>query len=170
MTSFRNTLYRFATDEMAEVDNRIQRCNAAFHSPKNPTMTYFGLEVQYETSKDEMTIFFRHQLMNCQAKAVAEQLWESYGNVNFESKYPFVDVIQVLEELDDNTKYVRRVLNLTISGEASSNLSTLKEERLSIQQKRVNVDGSIYFISKSILSDPEHAKPLHFIRRNQTTA
>ncbi|GLD98584.1 hypothetical protein PINS_up007301 [Pythium insidiosum] len=168
-SSFQEQLRRLANDAMATADKALSDCETAFRSPKNPTMTYFGLEVQYEMSKSEMGIFFRHHIYNCDATVVCDDLWECVGNASFEKKFPFMESVEVLEELDAHTKYVRRVVNLTIGSDAGQPNSTIKEESLVVNQKRENPDGSIYYISRSVKHDPSHPKPADHIRRNQTT-
>lgn len=156
-------------------------------------MTYFGLQVQYEMNKDEMGIFFRHHLYNCDAKVVMEDLWECIGDATFEKNFPFMEssevslyalrdslwsaedsadsvcCFQLLEDIDSNTKYVRRVENLTISNDAHSG-GTIKEESLTVNQKQENADGSVFYISRTVRDDPTHPKSSDHIRRNKTTA
>lgn len=78
--------------------------------------------------------------------------------------------MQLLEQVDGATKYVRRVVHLTISNDAAHSGGTMKEESLTVNQKRENPDGSIFFISRSVQNDPSHVKAHDHIRRNQTTA
>jgi hypothetical protein len=77
--------------------------------------------------------------------------------------------LQLLEEIDANTKYVRRVENLTISNDAHSG-GTIKEESLTVNQKQENADGSVCYISRTVRDDPTHPKSSDHIRRNKTTA
>lgn len=77
--------------------------------------------------------------------------------------------VQMLEEIDSNTKYVRRVENLTISNDAHSG-GTIKEESLTVNSKQENADGSVFYISRSVRDDPTHPKSSDHIRRNKTTA
>ncbi|CCI47530.1 unnamed protein product [Albugo candida] len=163
----RSTLLQHVEKGIEEVDAQIQQCNASFRSPKNPTMAYFGLEVQYETSKDEMDIFFRHRFINFDSKKVMDHIWANFGNMEFEGKYPFTKSVQVLEQLDADTKYIRRVVNLIINDSSSSHRA-IKEERLSVQHKRIYPDKSV-FISRSILHDASQNKPINHVRRNQNT-
>jgi len=169
-SSFKDQLLQLASDAMSGAEKQLTQCDSSFRSPKNPTMTYFGLQVQYEMSKNEMGIFFRHQMYNCDARAVADDFWECVGDTEFEKKFPFMETSELLEEVDANTKYVRRVVHLTISNDAAHSGGTMKEESLTVNQKRENSDGSIFFISQSVKNDPSHVKASDHIRRNQTTA
>lgn len=168
-SSFQDQLRRLANDAMSGADKALLDCENAFRNPKNPTMTYFGLEVQYEMSKTEMGIFFRHHIYNCDASAVVDDLWDCVGNATFEKKFPFMEAVDMLEELDATTKYVRRLVNLTMGSEGGQPNGTIKEESLLVAQKRENPDGSIYFITRSVKNDPNYSKAPDTIRRNQTT-
>lgn len=77
-------------------------------------------------------------------------------------------VLQLLEEIDANTKYVRRVENLTISNDAHSG-GTIKEESLTVNQKQESADGSVVYVSRTIRDDPTRPKSTDHIRRNKTT-
>lgn len=168
-SSFTDQLMEVATKAMATADQQLTQCDSAFRAPKNPTMTYFGLQVQYEMSKNEMAIFFNHQLFNCDASTVMEDLWNCTGDASFEKQFPFVDSVEVLESIDNDTKYVRRVVNLTVGNDAAHTGGIMKEEQLCMNQKQMNADGSIYFVAKSVDNDPNHPKGMDYIRRNQTT-
>uniref|UniRef100_K3WYL1 BZIP domain-containing protein n=1 Tax=Globisporangium ultimum (strain ATCC 200006 / CBS 805.95 / DAOM BR144) TaxID=431595 RepID=K3WYL1_GLOUD len=168
-SSFKDQLLQLAVDAMNSADKQLTQCESSFRSPKNPTMTYFGLQVQYEMSKNEMGIFFRHQMYNCDARTVGEDLWSCVGDIEFEKKFPFMETAELLEDVDANTKYVRRVVHLTISNDAAQG-GTMKEESLTVNQKRENPDGSLYYVARSVLNDPSHPKSADHIRRNQTTA
>lgn len=168
-SSFQDQLRRLANDAMSGADKALLDCENAFRSAKNPTMTYFGLEVQYEMSKTEMGIFFRHHIYNCDASAVVDDIWDCVGNATFEKKFPFMESVDVLDEIDQTTKYVRRVINLSMGNESGQPNGTIKEESLVVVQKRENPDGSIYFTTRSVKNDPSHPKPADMIRRNQTT-
>ena len=57
-----------------------------------------------------------------------------------------------------------------MSSDAAVGGGVMKEESLTINQKRDNPDGSSSMVSQSIMDDPNHPKlPGHF-RRNATTA
>lgn len=170
-SSFQDQLRRLANDAMSGADKALLDCENAFRNPKNPTMTYFGLEVQYEMSKTEMGIFFRHHIYNCDAATVMDDLWDCVGNAAFEKKFPFMEAVDMLEELDAMSKYLRRVVNLTMGNEGGGqqNSGTIKEESLIVAQKRENPDGSIYYVTRSVKHDPNHPQPSDAIRRNQTT-
>ncbi|DAZ97024.1 TPA: hypothetical protein N0F65_012893 [Lagenidium giganteum] len=168
-TSFQDQQLSLANEAMLNADKQLQACEIAFRAPKNPTMTYFGLQVQYDLTKDEMAIFFRHQLYNCSAKKVIDDIWDCVGDSAFEKKFPFVDSVEQLEELDSNSRYFRRVVTLTVSNDNSQSGGTVKEEGLFVIQKRENPDGSIYVICKSVNNDPSHPQTPGMIRRNQVT-
>lgn len=72
--------------------------------------------------------------------------------------------------MDATTKYVRRVVRLTISNDAAHSGGTMKEESLVVNQKRENPDGSFLFVGQTVKNDPSHPKAMDHIRRNQTTA
>ncbi len=152
-SNHQDDLRRLAGDAMNNADKALTECEAAFRNPTNPTMTYFGLEVQYEMSKTEMGIYFRHHIYNCDASVVVDDLWGCVGNPSFESHFPFMESTEIIKELDPLTKYIRRVLTLTIGNEGSQS-GTIKEESLLINQKRENPDGSIYVVSRSVPNDP----------------
>lgn len=168
-SSFPDQLRRLANDAMSGADKALMDCETAFRTPKNPTMTYFGLEVQYEMNDAEMGIFFRHHIYNCDAHAVVNDLWACMGNAAFEKKFPFVDSIDVLEELDEHTKYTRRVVTLSTGNDGTQPNGTIKEERLEVNQKRENPDGSLYYISRTVKNDPQRPKAVDHVRRNHTT-
>lgn len=94
-SSFKDQLLQLASEAMSGADKQLTQCEASFRSPKNPTMTYFGLQVQYEMTKNEMGIFFRHQMYNCDARTVGEDLWECVGDTEFEKKFPFMETAEV---------------------------------------------------------------------------
>lgn len=168
-SSFTDQLMEVATKAMATADQQLAQCESAFRAPKNPTMTYFGLQVQYEMSKNEMAIFFNHQLFNCDANTVMDDLWNCIGDTGFEKQFPFVDSAEVLETIDNDTKYVRRIVNLTVgNGDMAHTGGIMKEEQLFMNQKQMNADGSLYFVAKSVDNDPNHPKGMDYIRRNQT--
>lgn len=168
-SSFKDQLLQLASDAMGGAEKQLTYCDSSFRSPKNPTMTYFGLQVQYEMSKDEMGIFFRHHMYNCDARTVGDDLWDCVGDTEFEKKFPFTESSELLDEVDKNTKYVRRVVHLTVSNDAAHSGGTMKEESLTVNQKRENPDGSVFFVSRSVTSDPSHVKAADHIRRDQTT-
>lgn len=168
-SSFQDQLRRLSNDAMSGADKALLDCENAFRNPKNPTMTYFGLEVQYEMSKTEMGIFFRHHIYNCDASAVVEDIWDCVGNIAFEKKFPFMESVDILDKMDHTTKYIRRVVNLTMGSEGGQANGSIKEESLVVVQKRENPDGSIYFIARSVKNDPNHPQSPDMIRRNQTT-
>lgn len=94
-TSFKDQLLQLATEAMGGAEKQLAQCDASFRSPKNPTMTYFGLQVQYEMNKNEMGIYFRHQMYNCDARTVGDDLWTCIGDSEFESKFPFTETTEV---------------------------------------------------------------------------
>jgi hypothetical protein len=169
-SSFKDQLLQLASDAMGDADKQLTQCDASFRSPKNPTMTYFGLQVQYDMNNNDMGIYFRHQMFNCDARTVGEDLWNCIGDAEFESKFPFMETSELLDEVDANTKYVRRVVRLTISNDAAHSGGTMKEESLVVNQKRESADGSVVFVGQTVKNDPSHPKALDHIRRNQTTA
>ena len=143
-TSFRDTLQEVAQESVSQAKKQLDKCELSFRAPKNPTMTYFGLQVQYEMTKDDMGVFFRHQLYGFDAKSIANQIWSCGGDANFDKQFPFVESSEVLEEIDANTKYVRRVVNLTISsdnGSGNGGNNTMKEEGLIVVHRMENDDG-----------------------------
>ncbi|CAH0476715.1 unnamed protein product [Peronospora belbahrii] len=168
--SFCDRLIEMASEAMANADKQITACETAFRNPKTSTMTYFGLEVQYEMGKNEMGIFFRHHLYGCNANVVMNDLWSVLGDDDFEKGFAFTETAEVLEEPDSNTKYVRRVVNLTMSSDTAVGGGVMKEESLTINQKRDNADGSSSMISQSVLNDPNHPRLADHLRRNATTA
>ncbi|GMF65621.1 unnamed protein product [Phytophthora lilii] len=168
--SFRDRLIELANESMASADKQLTACETAFRNPKTSTMTYFGLQVQYEMGKNEMGIFFRHHLYGCNASVVMNDLWSVVGDVTFEKSFAFTETAEVLEEVDPDTKYIRRVVNLTMSSDAAVGGGMMKEESLTINQKRDNSDGSSTMISRSVLDDPSHPKAADHLRRNATTA
>jgi len=168
--SFRDRLIELASDGMANSDKQLTACETAFRNPKTSTMTYFGLQVQYEMGKNEMGIFFRHHLYGCNASVVMNDLWSVIGDGNFEKGFVFTESAEVLEEVDPNTKYIRRVVKLTMSNDAAVGGGMMKEESLTINQKRDNPDGSSTMISRSVQDDPSHPKAADLLRRNATTA
>ncbi|RAW28212.1 hypothetical protein PC110_g15394 [Phytophthora cactorum] len=168
--SFRDRLIEMANEAMANSDKQLTACETAFRNPKTSTMTYFGLQVQYEMGKNEMGIFFRHHMYGCTSSVVMNDLWSVIGDVNFEKGFAFTETAEVLEEVDPNTKYIRRVVNLTMSNDAAVGGGMMKEESLTVNQKRDNPDGSSIMISRSVLDDPSHPKSADHLRRNATTA
>ncbi|EEY59615.1 uncharacterized protein PITG_12191 [Phytophthora infestans T30-4] len=168
--SFRDRLIEMANESMVNSDKQLTACETAFRNPKTSTMTYFGLQVQYEMGKNEMGIFFRHHLYNCNSNSVMNDLWSVIGDVSFEKGFAFTETAEVLEEVDPNTKYIRRVVNLTMSNDAAVGGGMMKEESLTVNQKRDNPDGSLTMISRSVLDDPSHPKSADHLRRNATTA
>lgn len=195
-SSFKDQLLQLASDAMGGAEKQLTYCDSSFRSPKNPTMTYFGLQVQYEMNKDEMGIYFRHHMYNSDARTIGDDLWDCVGDTEFEKNFPFMESSEVssslpliglqnqhsnlcillliqnsqlLDEVDKNTKYVRRVVHLTVANDAAHSGGTMKEESLTINQKRENADGSIFFVSRSVTNDPSHAKAPDHIRRDQTT-
>lgn len=167
--SFHDQLRRLANDAMSCADKALVDAELAFQTPKHPTMNYFGLEVQYDMNQSEMGIFFRHHIYNVDIAVVVDGLWSSIGNHAFEKKFPFMESVDILDELDSQTKYVRHVMSLSIGDDASQPNNTIKVESLMVHQKRENPDGSIYFIARSVKHDPNHLKSTTHIRRNQTT-
>ncbi|KAE9000480.1 hypothetical protein PR003_g14697 [Phytophthora rubi] len=168
--SFRDRLIEMAAEAMANSEKQLTACETAFRNPKTSTMTYFGLQVQYEMGKNEMGIFFRHHLYGCNTSVVMNDLWSVIGDATFEKSFAFTETAEVLEEVDANTKYIRRVVNLTMSSDAAVGGGMMKEESLTVNQKRDNPDGSSIIISRSILDDPSHPKSPEHLRRNATTA
>ncbi|OWZ12408.1 hypothetical protein PHMEG_00014439 [Phytophthora megakarya] len=168
--SFRDRLIEMASESMTIAEKQLTACETAFRNPKTSTMTYFGLQVQYEMGKNEMGIFFRHHLYGCNSNVVMNDLWSVIGDITFEKGFAFTETAEVLEEVDPNTKYIRRVVNLTMSNDAAVGGGMMKEESLTINQKRDNPDGSSTMISRSIMDDPSHPKSADHLRRNATTA
>ncbi|CEG37455.1 uncharacterized protein PHALS_05048 [Plasmopara halstedii] len=168
--SFRDRLITMATEALSNIDKQLTACEAAFRNPTTSTMTYFGLQVQYEMGKNEMGIFFRHHLYGCNPSTIMNDLWSVLGDASFEKSFAFTDVVEILEELDMNTKYIRRVVNLTMSSDATVGGGMMKEESLTINQKRDHPDGSWTMVMRSILDDPSHPKSTDLLRRNTTTA
>ncbi|KAG7401853.1 hypothetical protein PHYBOEH_010316 [Phytophthora boehmeriae] len=168
--SFNDRLVEKATEAMNNADKQLTQCDAAFRNPKTSTMTYFGLQVQYEMGKNELGIFFRHHLYNCDSAVVMADLWSCLGDPTFEKNFPFMDTSELLEEVDANTKYIRRVVNLTMSNDAAVGGGIMKEEALTINQKRDNSDGSSTLVSSTVQDDPNHPKAPDHIRRNTSTA
>ncbi|POM76375.1 Hypothetical protein PHPALM_6389 [Phytophthora palmivora] len=168
--SFRDRLVEMASEAMTNAEKQLTACETAFRNPKTSTMTYFGLQVQYEMGKNEMGIFFRHHLYGCNSNIVMNDLWSVIGDITFEKGFAFTETAEVLEEVDPNTKYIRRVVNLTMSSDAAVGGGMMKEESLTVNQKRDNLDGSSTMISRSIMDDPNHPKSADHIRRNATTA
>ncbi|CAI5720290.1 unnamed protein product [Hyaloperonospora brassicae] len=168
--SFRDRLIEMTSGAMTIADKQLTACEAAFRNPRTSTMTYFGLQVQYEMGKNEMGIYFRHNLFGCDATVVMNDLWSVTGDASYEKGFPFTEAAEVVDEINPNTKYVRRVVNLTMSSDAAVGGGVMKEESLTINQKRDNPDGSSSMVSQSVMDDPNHPKlPGHF-RRNATTA
>ncbi|CAI5720513.1 unnamed protein product [Peronospora destructor] len=168
--SFRDRLLDLASEAMENADKQLTTCETAFRNPKTSTMTYFGLEVQYEMGKNEMGIFFRHHLYGCSANVLMNDLWPVIGDENYETGFAFTETAEILEEIDPNTKYIRRVVNLTMSSDAAVGGGVMKEESLTINQKRDNPDGSSSLISQSVLDDPNYPRSADHIRRNVATA
>ncbi|ETL30013.1 hypothetical protein L916_16959, partial [Phytophthora nicotianae] len=168
--SFRDRLIEMANEAMTNSEKQLTACETAFRNPKTSTMTYFGLQVQYEMGKNEMGIFFRHHLYGCNSSVVMNDLWSVIGDVSFEKGFAFTETAEILEEVDPNTKYIRRVVNLTMSNDAAVGGGMMKEESLTVNQKRDNPDGSATMISRSVLDDPSHPKSADHLRRNATTA
>ncbi|KAF1783843.1 hypothetical protein GQ600_1807 [Phytophthora cactorum] len=162
--SFRDRLIEMANEAMANSDKQLTACETAFRNPKTSTMTYFGLQVQYEMGKNEMGIFFRHHMYGCTSSVVMKTSGRSSKG------FAFTETAEVLEEVDPNTKYIRRVVNLTMSNDAAVGGGMMKEESLTVNQKRDNPDGSSIMISRSVLDDPSHPKSADHLRRNATTA
>lgn len=167
--SFRDRLIDMATEAMTNSDKQLTACETAFRNPKTSTMTYFGLQVQYEMGKNEMGIFFRHHLYGCNSIAVMNDLWSVLGDYTFEKGFAFTDVAEILEEVDFNTRYIRRVINLTMSNDAAFGGGMMKEESLTINRQCNHPDGSATLVSRSVLDDPSHPKSVDYIRRNATT-
>uniref|UniRef100_M4BNB4 BZIP domain-containing protein n=1 Tax=Hyaloperonospora arabidopsidis (strain Emoy2) TaxID=559515 RepID=M4BNB4_HYAAE len=168
--SFRDRLIDMTSDAMTIADKQLTACEAAFRNPRTSTMTYFGLQVQYEMGKNEMCIYFRHNLFGCNATVVMNDFWSVIGDANYEKGFPFIETAEVLDEIDANTKYVRRVVNLTMSSDTAVGGGVMKEESLTINQKRDNADGTSSMISQSVMDDPNHPKLAGHFRRNATTA
>ncbi|CAI5705427.1 unnamed protein product [Peronospora effusa] len=168
--SFRERLIDLASEAMANADKQLTACETAFRNPKTSTMTYFGLEVQYEIGKNEMGIFFRHHLYGCNANVLMNDLWSIIGDDNYEKGFAFTETAGVLEEIDPNTKYIRRVVNLTMSSDAAVGGGVMKEESLTINQKRDNPDGSSSLISQSVMNDPNYPRSADYIRRDVAAA
>ncbi|KAI9920634.1 hypothetical protein PsorP6_000182 [Peronosclerospora sorghi] len=168
--SFRDRLIEMVSEAWTNADKQLAACEAAFCNPKTSTMTYFGLQVQYEMGKNELSIFFRHHLYGCNAAVVMNELWSLLGDIGFEKSFAFMETAEVLEEIDHNTKYIRRVVNLTMSSDAAVGGGMMKEENLAINQKRDNPDGSSCMISQTVLEDPNNPKSADYLRRNTCTA
>lgn len=168
--SFRDRLLDMAGEAMANTDKQLMACEAAFCNPKTSTMTYFGLQVQYEMGKNELGIFFRHHLYGCNSSTTMNDLWSVLGDPGFEKGFAFMEAVEILEEMDLNTKYIHRVMNLTMSSDTGVGGGVMKEESLTINQKRDHPDGSSTMVSRSILDDPSRPKSAEYIRRNSTTA
>ncbi|KAL4161917.1 hypothetical protein PRNP1_002467 [Phytophthora ramorum] len=168
--TFRDRLIDLAAESMSAAEKQLSSCDTAFRNPKTSTMTYFGLQVQYEMGKNEMGIFFRHHLYGCNAGMVMNDLWSIIGDITFEKGFSFTETAEVLEEIEPNTKYIRRVVNLTMSNDAAVGGGMMKEESLTVNQKRENPDGSSTMISRSVQDDPSHPKSADYLRRNATTA
>jgi hypothetical protein len=94
-SSLQDQLLELAREALVGSEKQLTQCETAFRNPKTSTMTYFGLQVQYEMNKDEMGIFFRHHLYNCDAKVVMEDLWECIGDATFEKNFPFMESSEV---------------------------------------------------------------------------
>jgi hypothetical protein len=167
--SFRDSLVQTAQEGISMIKNQLEQCEDSFRASKNPTMTYFGLQVQYEITKDDMGVFFRHQLYGMDAKSVAEKVWACIGDEAFDNQFPFVDVSEVLKDVDNDTKYMRRVINITASADNNTNASssTVKEESLFVLHRAQTDDGKKVIVIRTIRNDPNRPQRHDYIRRNQ---
>ncbi|ETV81345.1 hypothetical protein H257_05891 [Aphanomyces astaci] len=163
--SFRETLQKLADEGMQMCTDSIQYGEQLFRAPLVPNMTYLGMTVQYEVAKDAINVFSRLTIPHVNFVGAADKIWDLYSSRQFHLDFPLTESFEVLDAIDNDTKYTRSILNLTLPNPDKNGNSKVKSERLHIVKRR-NVGNAVYIASRSVNDDPSWPPTPSYVRRN----
>ncbi|KDO27799.1 hypothetical protein SPRG_07398 [Saprolegnia parasitica CBS 223.65] len=164
--SFRDTLMKVADDAIQAAMSSVQHGEQLFKQPKVANMSYLGVTVQYEMAKDSIQIFLRHVLPNVNYMDASSRVWDLLTSKAFNEEFPFMESYEVLDAIDNDTKYVRALLNLALPNADAHGTGKIKTERLHAVKRRV-VANAVYMAARSVTDDPSWPQTPAYIRRNQ---
>ncbi|RHY30613.1 hypothetical protein DYB32_004189 [Aphanomyces invadans] len=162
--SFRDTLQKVADEGMQMCTESIQYCQM-FRAPQVPNINYLGMTVQYEVTNDAINVFSRLTIPHINFVGAADKIWDLYTSRQFHLDFPLTESYEVLDTIDNDTKYTRTILNLTLPNPDKNGNSKFKSERLHIVKRR-NVGNAVYIASRSVNDDPSWPSTPSYVRRN----
>ncbi|KDO22715.1 hypothetical protein SPRG_20958 [Saprolegnia parasitica CBS 223.65] len=164
--SFRDSLLKVADEAINVCIESVQYGEQLFKQPKVANMSYLGVTVQYEMNKDHIHIFLRHVLPGANHMAVSDRVWELMTCKNFNQDFGFTEAYEVLDAIDNDTKYIRAILNLTLPNPDKNGATKVKAERLHAVKRRA-MANCVYIASRSVHDDPSWPQTPSYIRRHQ---
>ncbi|OQS05446.1 hypothetical protein THRCLA_02425 [Thraustotheca clavata] len=164
--SFRDSLIKLADEAVNVCMESVQYGEQLFKQPKVANMSYLGVTVQYEMNKDNIHIFLRHVLPGANYMSVSDRVWDLLTCKNFNQDFPFTESYEVLDAIDNDTKYIRAILNLTLPNPDKNGSTKVKAERLHVVKRR-SMANCAYIASRSVNDDPSWPQTPSFIRRHQ---
>ncbi|OQR97257.1 hypothetical protein ACHHYP_12327 [Achlya hypogyna] len=164
--SFRDTLLKVADEAITSCIESVQYGEQLFKQPKVANMSYLGVTVQYEMNKDNIHIFLRHVLPGANHMAVTDRVWDLMTDKTFNQEFGFTESYEVLDTIDNDTKYIRAILNLTLPNPDKNGATKVKAERLHAVKRRIMANCA-YIASRSVHDDPSWPQTPSYIRRHQ---
>ncbi|OQR93733.1 hypothetical protein ACHHYP_02314 [Achlya hypogyna] len=164
--SFRDTLLKIADDAIEAAMTSVQHGEQLFKAPKVANMSYLGVTVQYEMAKDSIQIFLRHVVPGVSYMDASARVWDLLTSKQFNEEFPFMESYEVLDAIDNDTKYIRALLNLALPNADAHGTGKIKTERLHAVKRRV-MANAVYIAARSVNDDPSWPQTPAYVRRNQ---
>ncbi|KAH9098064.1 hypothetical protein LEN26_016740 [Aphanomyces euteiches] len=163
--SFRESLVKISEEGLQMCKDSMIYGEKLFNAPAVPNMTYLGMTVQYEISKDAINVYSRQTLPRLNFADAGDKVWEMFTSRQFNLDFPFTDSYEILDTIDNDCKYTRAILNLTLPHPDKNGNSKVKSERIHAIKRRQE-DRSVYISSRSVNDDPSWPPTPSYVRRN----